>query len=274
MKLPLIAVAAAFAAASAAPALAQAPDWTGGYVGGVLGYGFQKGGGGESILFDKNLDGAFNDTVNTAAGANAFSPGFCGGAAKTSAPGGGCGKDDDGVEYGARAGYDWQLASGLVLGVVGEITKPDVKDSVSAFSTTPAFYTMTRELDYVAALRGRVGFAVDRYLPYVTAGLARGKTETRFATSNTANTFVQSGSDKANGYQLGAGVETKIAANWSVGVEYLYTRLDDDNYRVRAQGPAPATNPFILTNTSGTDFRRSEDRFDMHSVRATLAYRF
>lgn len=274
MKIALMAASAiALSAAAVAPTFAQTTDWSGAYLGGHIGYGKGRGGG-ETILFDKTLDGVFNDTVTTAAGANAFSPGFCGGAANGSTPAAGCKKDGGGLDYGLRAGYDWQMANGVVLGVVGEVSKTNVDDSVTAFSTTPAFYTMTREVDWMAAIRGRAGFAMDRWLPYVTGGFVRANVDRGFSTSNTANTFTSRGDSKASGWQLGGGVETMVGTNWSLGVEYLYTRLDDDSYRVRAQGPAPAGNPFLLTNAAGTDFARADDRFDMHSVRATLAYRF
>lgn len=36
----------------------------------------------------------------------------------------------------------------------------------------------------------------------------------------------------------------------------------------------PATNPFILSNPNGTDFRRSDERFKTHSFNATVSYRF
>ena len=86
------------AALLATPALAQdSDDWTGFYVGGQLGYGFQSGGNNETILFDTNLDGNFGDTVNTAAPANAFSPGFCGEAANGPTPADGCDGDRDGL---------------------------------------------------------------------------------------------------------------------------------------------------------------------------------
>jgi outer membrane immunogenic protein len=42
---------------------------------------------------------------------------------------------------------------------------------------------------------------------------------------------------------------------------------------VRSQGPAPATNAFILVNASGTNFQRTE-RFEFHSVRIGLNVRF
>lgn len=269
--------ASALALMAATPALAQtaAPaSWTGGYIGGHLGYGFQSGGKGESVVFDKNLDGAFNDTVTTAAGVNAFSPGFCGGPAVDGLAASGCRDDKNGVDFGIRAGYDRQMASGLVLGVLAEVGKAKVRDGVAAFSTTPASYTFQREIDWSAALRARAGFAMGNFLPYVTGGVARASIDHSFSSTNTVNTFVQRDDDNAWGWQLGGGVETHVSPRMIVGLEYLYSSYKDDNYTVRSQGPAPATNPFILTNASGTDLRRSDDRFDNHSVRITAAYRF
>lgn len=253
----------------------HAQDWSGPYVGVSAGYVSQDSDSSETIRFDTNLDGTFGDTVNTTAPANAFSPGFCDGAANTNAPGGGCADDDDsGFDGGLRAGYDWQMGS-WVFGVVGEADFVNLDDSVSAFSTTPASYTMTRELNAVYALRGRVGYAWGDVLGYVTGGYAMGDVDHSFTTTNGVNTFVESEGDDPDGYQLGGGAEMRLGdSNWSVGAEYLYTNLDDSDYRVRAQGPAPVTNPFILVNAAGTDFRRSQEDIELHSFRLTLAYRF
>jgi hypothetical protein len=74
--------------------------------------------------------------------------------------------------------------------------------------------------------------------------------------------------------RTGAGLEFRLVGRWSFGAEYLMTRLDDrDEFTVRVQGPAPATNPFTLTNPSGTDLRRA-DQFDVHTVRFTTGCRF
>lgn len=258
--------------AAATAGQAQAQDWTGFYVGGHVGYGFQPEDDGERILFDTDLDGRFGDTVNTTAPANAFSPGFCGGKAQTNAPAGGCSDDDDGLDAGVRVGYDRQVGN-WVVGGLAEYSVVDLNDSVSAYSTTPASYTMTRELNSTFALRARVGYAWDRWLPYATAGVVWGDVDNSFATTNGVNTFVGR-SDDVNGWQLGGGVETRVVGNVTVGVEYLYTNLDNDSYRVRSQGPAPVNNPFILVNPAGTDFKRSDSEFDFHSLRATVSYRF
>lgn len=263
-------------AVAAAPAYAQdAPsdeEFTGFYVGGSVGYTVQKNDVGESILFDAGRNGSFGDTITTADGANAFAPGFCNGAA-TSSANIACDNDKDDIEYYARLGFDKQMGR-VVLGAVAEFGKSEVSDSVSAFSTTPAFYTMTRELDWNAALRARAGYTVGpKTLIYATGGGAYAKIDHKFATSNAENSFELTGDDKAWGWQAGGGLEQKLGNNVSVGVEYLYSRYDDDGARVNVgTGTAGATNPFVLAG--GADFARSQNKFDFHSLRATAAFRF
>lgn len=268
----LLATTAAVAALFGVAAPASAQDFHGGYIGGHAGYVFQPDDDDETILFDTNLDGTFGDTVNTTAPANAFSPGFCGGRANGPTPADGCDEDEDAADLGLRAGYDWQWGN-WVLGALGEVSFSEIDDSVSAFSTTPARYTMTRELNHVAALRGRAGYAFGNILFYGTGGFAWAEVEHSFSTSNGVNTFTESSDDEVSGHQLGFGAEWNLNDRWRLGGEYIYTNLDDDDYTVRASGPAPATNPFILVNAAGTDFQRSEDEFDFDSVRLTLTYR-
>ena len=266
--------AAAAAAMLLMSGLASAQDkgWTGAYIAVNGGYGFQPDDSAETIRFDKNLDGVFTDTVTNVAGANAFAPGFCGGGAVTALPATGCVADEDGADFGGRLGYDWQKGS-LVFGLLAEGSTADVTDSVSAFSITPARYAFTRELRWQAALRARVGAGSGRFLAYATGGGVRGHIENTFATSNAVNTFVPSDHDSAWGYQAGGGLEYRFA-KLSLGAEVLYTSLsDEDEYSVRVQGPAPATNPFLLANPSGTDFRRQEG-FKFTTARATVSYRF
>lgn len=266
---------AALMTAVAAPALAQTPDWSGFYIGGHGGWTGLDDSDDETLLFDRNLDGAFNDTVTTAAAANAFGPGFCGGTPNSAAAADGCEDDDDGFEFGGRIGYDWQMGS-WVFGAVGEWTSVDASDSVTGFSTTPANYVFTRDVESIAALRARVGYAMGPALIYVTGGFAKASVENSFATSNTANAFTPSGDDDADGRQFGAGLEYALGGGWSIGGEYLSTTLEPDDYVVRVtQGTAPATNPFVLApNTTGTDIIRSEDEIQLNSFRIGLNYRF
>ena len=70
------------------------------------------------------------------------------------------------------------------------------------------------------------------------------------------------------------GLEFKLGGPWSVAGEYLFTSLDDrDESTIRTMGPAPATNPFILVNASGTDLQRS-GKFEFQAARVGISYRF
>ena len=268
---------------AAAPPLAAAQSWSGVYVAGAVGAGLVKKQPSEIVGFDTNLDASFADTVRTAAGANAFSPGFCGGRALNALAASGCTDDKNGVDGGVRFGYDRQAGRAVFGGLV-DFSMADAEDSVTAFSTTPAFYAMTRRVNFVSGFRGRAGLALGRAFAYGTAGLAWGRIEQEFTTSNVVNTFVASDPDggvtgvaatkNTWGYQAGAGLEMKLARRVGIFGEYLLTRLDNrDASQVRAQGPAPATNAFLLVNANGTDFRRTE-ALRLQYVRVGLSYRF
>lgn len=285
--LTLAGVAAALIApaVSAQEAPADEPGFNGIYVGAAGGYDVQGSDRGSRILFDRNLDGTFGDTVTTSTGANAFGApigGFCDG--RTLAPTSptnpaapaACRNDDDGWSYYGRVGWDQQRGN-FVIGAVGEFGKSEIRDSVSAFSTTPASYVMTRKVDWEASIRARAGYTPNNTtLFYGTFGPGYARIDRNFITTNTANGFVGRGDRNQWGITGGGGVEQRIGKNFSIGLEYMYHQYQDDDYRVRARnsGSTPASNPFLLANADGTDFRRSDDKFRWHSLRATAAFRF
>lgn len=269
MKTLLLTAAAAAALASSA-AYAQDADtnYSGFYVGGYVGGAKAADHGDETILFDRDLNGEFGGSADAFPN---FSPGFSGGRATGTSPNDRIVEDDSTAIAGARVGYDMQFGN-WVVGGLAEIEQNNVQDSVSAFSTTPANYVLHRDLDTLAAVRARVGYSWRGMLPYLTAGVAQGDVTRSFTTTNLTNTFSDASREKLDGYQAGVGVEKKVGAV-SVGLEYLYTSLNDDDYVVRASG-GPAGNAFTSVNAGGTDLMRSEDSFDIHAVRATAAYRF
>lgn len=267
----------------AAPAVAQdAQDdrpYNGLYVGVSGGYDVQDNDEGATIGFDRNGDGTFRDAVPTAAGADAFSPGYCGGKARgpTRLPIG-CENDRNKPSYYARAGYDRQYGN-LVVGVVGEFGRTDIVDYVSAFSTTPASYTFSRRVDWEATAGLRAGYAVDQTLFYATAKGGYARFKNRFTTTNTANAFSTVVDDRdRKGFVLGGGLEQRIMRNFSIGLEYSYHSYNGQasDYKIlAARGTAAATNPFVLSPfTAGTGFQRSDTNFRWHSLRAVVGFHF
>jgi outer membrane immunogenic protein len=226
---------------SAAPmALPPAVNWTGFYL------GLQGG-----IAFGNT--GTLSLTPFTPALQTAFAPGFSG-------------NFDGGFVGGIHAGYDWQFGN-VVFGGVIDVNYARIGDRQIGRSTTPATYTIARDLDYLASARARVGYLVtDRVLAYATGGLAYGKVDFSYSQPGSGATFTTSGGQNRNvGYTVGAGVETLLTSNISLGLEYLYTDLGGNNFAARLNG-----GPF----TPGTDLTGSDRRFDFHTVQARLSYRF
>tara|TARA_B100001179_G_scaffold207875_1_gene172718 strand:+ start:588 stop:1430 length:843 start_codon:yes stop_codon:yes gene_type:complete len=268
-------------AISATPAFAQdaTPEYFDGfYIGGSIGLDALSDSADDGIVFDTDGNGEFNDSVLTTTNANAFSPGFCNGAAIGNSPASGCANDDDDFGYSVRLGYDKRLGGGpVVAGLLVEGARSEATEFSTGFSTTPASYTTIRELDWSVGARARLGYSPGdgRGLFYATGGVAYGKIDHAFATTNGANEFTgQNDDDWRFGTQVGGGAELMLTNNISMGLEYLWSRYDDDKYSVLVtQGTAPATNPFLL-DSGETSIRPSDTDFDIHSLRATVGFRF
>lgn len=275
---PLTATLAVAAGVIAVPALAQdrAEHFDGPYVsvfGGLAAQGNDNRG--DRVVFDTNGDGKYDNTVSTATNPDAFSPGFCGGVANGNAPAAGCRGDKDKAEYGARVGFD-KRSGNIVTGALLEVSRSRSTDGASAFSTTPASYSFQRRLDNAVSLRARAGYTPGGgALFYVTGGGSYAKIDHSFATTNTANAFDERRDGKRVwGWQAGGGTEIMVTNNIGLGLEYLYNRYADNKYNVLVtQGTAPATNPFIQASSS-TSMRPSDTKYDFHSLRASLNFRF
>ena len=275
MKVPLGTM---VAVALGTPAMAQdtgVADWTGPYVGGSIGLARVDGKSGETLLFDTDGDGEFDDVVTTG-GTDIFTD-YCGGRARSGAGADGCIGDRTGTDWAGHVGFDMQFGS-IVAGIVAEGGMAHVEDSITGFTNEPSDYTLTRRLKENAAVRARVGFAMQNTLIYATGGGAYGKIKNRFGSRfNTTNAFDGTSKDDAWGWTAGAGIEQKISDNFSVGLLYRYTALDADNNEVIVtQGTAPVTGPFTnpITTSGQTVIGRSNNDFNYHSAKLTASLRF
>jgi len=126
-------------------------------------------------------------------------------------------RDVDGGLVGSTLGYNYQ-AGPAVFGVEGDIDLTDI--SGSANTSCPAGCKTSNT--WLSTVRGRLGYAADRFMPYVTGGAAFG--DIRAFTPG----LPQGGADNT-GWTLGGGIEAAIAGNWTAKVEYLYVDLGSFN---------------------------------------------
>ena len=115
---------------------------------------------------------------------------------------------------GGTAGYNWQFGS-AVVGVEGDIDWANLSGTSTSVGCPVGCSTSD---SWLSTVRGRVGYAFDRFLPYVTGGLAVGDIQ--------AATPGFPGATSTNaGWTLGAGLEVALQGNWSAKAEYLHVDL-------------------------------------------------
>ena len=133
------------------------------------------------------------------------------------------GSDDDETTWlaGLHVGYNWQKPSGFVWGLEGDVSFAD-------------------DIDYLASIRGRLGYAAGATLFYATGGWAFLGVEDYFGDDETLN-----------GWVAGLGIEHKLRQNVSLGLEGLYYNFDEEN-----------------------NYGYSDDEADFWTVRARLTYHF
>jgi outer membrane immunogenic protein len=124
---------------------------------------------------------------------------------------------------GLHLGYNWQSTGGLVLGVEGAWSflggdrDLDVADGL--------------EIDdqWLASIRGRLGYAFGQTLVYATGGVAfLGSDHDKFF-ADAIGEDVFDFDDTTTGWVAGVGVEYKLRENVSLGLEGLYYAFEDDD---------------------------------------------
>lgn len=161
-------------------------DWSGVYAGGWVGLACLDGSG---SLVDNTAGKTFNN--------------------------GGCG-----FKGGALVGYNYQFDQ-FVVGA-----EADLGTSTDIVRNTEPTADFRFNMNYLATLRGRAGWAMDDTLFYLTAGGAYAQGELNGIVSPkpshlTANQF---------GWTVGAGVEKAVSDHVRVRMEYLYTQFANTNY--------------------------------------------
>jgi len=147
--------------------------------------------------------------------------------------------DASGGLVGGTLGYNYQIGQ-FVLGAEGDI------DWSSFSGSTPCGVTNceTRN-NWLSTVRGRVGYAIDRFMPYVTGGAA-------FGDIKSSVDGVGEATSTKTGWTVGGGIEAAIDGPWTAKVEYLHVDLGD------AATVVPGSNA----------------SFNANIVRAGINYRF
>lgn len=182
----------AFLLASAFPAFAAEPNWTGCYVGGHVGY--------SSATTEADLN-----TPLAPVGVNFDGLGA------------------SGANFGALAGCDLRIAgSPFVVGAFADFTRQDLEHEITLTVGVPVA-SVRYSIEDSYSIGGRLGYLVNpTTLAYALAA------HTWAQTSPLTVAGASFGTSDLTGWTIGGGIETQIAANLMVRVEYRQTWFEDD----------------------------------------------
>lgn len=192
---------------TAPPAYAAVPafTWTGFYAGTLSGYAFSDD---QTVRTSgnngPNAAGITNTQANVAQGRRPF-------AIRE--------KSEGLTSFGGGIGYDYQFVpgNGIVVGIAADATAMDLDRRRGFISGLNDISGFRQQLDYLGTVRGRVGYAFDRFLVYGTGGFAFGGVDYKAAFLSNAPgrplAYAGSFSGMETGYVYGGGVEYAIPAD-------------------------------------------------------------
>lgn len=191
-------------------------NWTGAYIGGSIGYGWDND---SATVSGQSVSGFSNYQLKKLS--KQFS-------------GIGSGADvraDGGLIQGA-VGYNYQLMQNWVLGVEFDYGLARLHGA-----TVVGGAQLTRDITSMGSLTGRVGYLVNQQtLVYAKGGWAFARSEAAVTGVGSCGSGVvcPSGgtSDTKNGWTVGGGFESKIGPKWSWRAEAMYAKFGDDNFPV------------------------------------------
>lgn len=168
---------------------------------------------------------------------------------------------------GGQIGYNYQFFNdpvfkNVVVGAEADLDWASLRGT-STIPTGLGTLTTSTHFEDFGTLRGRVGYAFDRALFYVTGGLTFGTANNSFTLGPPSN-LAGSSSFTHTGFiphtdTVGAGVEYAFMDNWSVKGEYLYDFI--------------TAGPQSFTPVSGSTVSFGS-RASYHIVRFGLNYKF
>jgi high affinity Mn2+ porin len=143
-----------------------------------------------------------------------------------------------------------------MLGAELDLSFPSTQDLSQVLSyRATGTGTANEQLEYLASLRGRIGYDIGSWTPFLTGGIAWASTRVSRTDLATGNQEAQPSNIRL-GYVVGGGVDHRLDSRWSARAEYLYTRLGLSG----------------LAFASAT--ARYDSQYDLHRFRIGLNYRF
>jgi outer membrane immunogenic protein len=127
--------------------------------------------------------------------------------------------DHDSPTVGGQIGIQHQFGQ-IVVGVEGNLITTYQNNPGSTLCPNIAFNCSAR-LDDILTVGPRVGFAMGKWMPYITGGYANAASTYVARTAGTQVEFERA-RGRLGGWYIGGGVDMALSHGWTVGLEYRH----------------------------------------------------
>jgi outer membrane immunogenic protein len=139
------------------------------------------------------------------------------------------GAPTNGVIGGVLAGYNWQTGQ-IVLGLEGDFGWTHADGTGAVLPPPPPVVVLetpnTYRINWTSHVHGRLGYAVNNWLPFIAGGLAIAD----FDFHEGGDVSVPVVGAKYVGWSIGGGFDYAFTRNFIARVEYLYDDFGHKNY--------------------------------------------
>jgi outer membrane immunogenic protein len=137
-----------------------------------------------------------------------------------------CDVDAVGAVFGGQIGYNWQSGA-WVFGLEADASGTSLKGT-ETFAYPGFSHVINDKVDWLASVRGRLGWAVGDTLFYGTGGVAFGQFDAGWL--RIGGPARAQFSETMTGWVAGGGIEKLLGRNWSARVEFLYYGFGKDSH--------------------------------------------
>jgi outer membrane immunogenic protein len=136
---------------------------------------------------------------------------------------------------GLHAGYNYEFEGGFVLGLEGDVDYTGLSKSrggnILFADGSSASFSDKVESDWQGSIRARLGYAFDRFLPYVTGGVAFANNKYELSgVDSVIGAFGGSSRETRTGWTIGGGLEYALTDNWLLRAEVRYSDFGSNTF--------------------------------------------
>jgi len=185
-----------------------------------------------------------------------------------------------------QGGYDHQFSNGVVLGIEGAAAFGDFqrfRDTIVLGGALAAngrdtrnFVDIDSEVEWSASVKGRLGYAFGRYLPFIAAGVSMADYSHSFVFWDGPNAIDPARPEHPNydyrgqhyiGWTVGGGIEYALTEKLSLKTEYSFSDFGAKKFGWKQQNDNRGRSPYNIDS----QYRIS---LMQHDFNVGIAYRF